>query len=1121
MKTSPQKPIVGFLLLMLSISTAMADGWYRMRHVASGLYLTFPASASDNPTLTANGSSVRFVQSAEGAVIQTADGPYLSANSNGWSINTVSTKSSAMSVSVNPLSDGRVTLRYRNGTGFGTDNTSAGSKIYYNKSRTATNSYWQLEAVDTSDAPAETSADAPLQYFYATLADQGAITLSVAGDYHLYSSSGLLSGTTVDLSNESAWIIADHVRPSEFISSYLDKISINGAKAVLNNNVRVAIYKDGCAVIPHPSTFKPFTGYHEAQLQGQSVALGLGENRSLGNDANEISSFVLRRGYMATIATNSDGTGYSRVYVADHADIIVNQLPTASNDRISSVVIKRWNYCNKKGWGDTGNNQNEARTVRANWSYSWSAGYNSTNDTEYVPHKSHVYWPSWSEINSKSASTHVLGYNEPEHSEQHSDDCGTTISEWSAFQHSSEFLSSGMRIGSASPTDASWLTNYIGYCDGYARRCDFVAVHAYWTGDIASWKSQLASIYSATKRPIWITEMEYGASWLTPGYTSTDAAKAKYQQIFDLLETLDYVEVFVPYNDDLWYNRMIYEEGGVTPAGQIFRDYDSDFAYKARQQFEPLWWQPAASALTLKAKLSTDGSAVVLTSTNPNLDLTTAFYLEKYEASTGTWRIIETLAQRPEFDNPQHQFTLSIDGEDPIDIDNDQFRLRAVLNNGKEVTSDATSLTLVQNPHIITDSKSAVSSWTCTRSAQNGFTQGTGNTYFEAWNATARDMHFNYYQDIAELPAGYYSLSALCFNSANGVADDAVNGAVGLYARVRDVDYFVPVTTESTIADSLRLTLPYIYVAEGDTLRVGIRNIGPMNARWAGADDFSLTYLGRPSLTLHAQANAWAQEEAAQALSATQIPLVGHQLYTAVNSASNTANSFRRMAAALDVARKASHFVRSDSDELAYDASALIINADCQRADSYGWLASNVGFSANEAWDGTTAGNSYFNYWSGSTWPSTLSQTLEGMPAGNYVLTALVRCSTAANLRLSLQTDGKESASTTVAGNGTVAVAGSPHPLGWMESDPISCTLEPGQRLTLLLQASASGSAWWSADRFRLTYHVDPAAVGIQTVDSGSLQDDASAPTYNLSGQRVGADYRGIVIRGGRKYLQR
>ena len=30
-----------------------------------------------------------------------------------------------------------------------------------------------------------------------------------------------------------------------------------------------------------------------------------------------------------------------------------------------------------------------------------------------------------------------------------------------------------------------------------------------------------------------------------------------------------------------------------------------------------------------------------------------------------------------------------------------------------------------------------------------------------------------------------------------------------------------------------------------------------------------------------------------------------------------------------------------------------------------------------------------------------------------------------------------------------------------------------------------------------------------------------NAPRYNLAGQRVGADYKGIVIQGGRKYWQK
>ena len=39
------------------------------------------------------------------------------------------------------------------------------------------------------------------------------------------------------------------------------------------------------------------------------------------------------------------------------------------------------------------------------------------------------------------------------------------------------------------------------------------------------------------------------------------------------------------------------------------------------------------------------------------------------------------------------------------------------------------------------------------------------------------------------------------------------------------------------------------------------------------------------------------------------------------------------------------------------------------------------------------------------------------------------------------------------------------------------------------------------------------------TINNNGMED-ANAPIYNLSGQKVDQNYRGVVIKNGRKYLQ-
>ncbi len=522
------------------------------------------------------------------------------------------------------------------------------------------------------------------------------LNLTEPADYFLLNEAGTMVESKLHINNENCWVILPHTRPSATISTWARIATIKGAMPQSGKSYRAAIYLDGTAVIPYPADITPFTAYSGELYSGEASSYAAGKHNSLGNKANTMQSFILKRGYMVTLAANSDGSGYSRVFVADHEDLLVPVAPEALNRRVSSIIVKPWQYVSKKGWGSTAGSSTinkHTETVRANWFYTWSADRNNTADLEYVPIKQHLWWPGWAQINALQNCTHVLGYNEPEHSEQHGSaqcSCGGAISEWSAFTHHTEFFESGMRIGSPSPTDAGWLKNYVEYCHNYAYRCDFVVTHSYWKEDVATWKKRLEDIHNATGRPIWITEMENGASWDKPSESNVNDAAKKYQQIFDLLESLDYVERYVPYNDDLWYNKMIYDDGWPTPAGFIFRDYPSSFAYKAEVQYIPDWWKPSLQDVTLKVSYNSNKNELNFAVKNPNRDVTDRLTVE-YSYDGKTWDTAYEENARWKFDNTDYTLTADANAFQDGTI---HFRLHVTTLLGGDTYSEVQTLTL-------------------------------------------------------------------------------------------------------------------------------------------------------------------------------------------------------------------------------------------------------------------------------------------------------------------------------------------------------------------------------------------------------------------------------------------
>ena len=515
------------------------------------------------------------------------------------------------------------------------------------------------------------------------------VDLDFAVDYHVLSSTAT-DADAITLSDEDAWVIFDNIRPSD-VKGY--------------SNYRKAIYLHGCAVY-QPSAVAMY-GYGKQLYDGEEYEFRKGKSTS-GEWVNELQSLVLKRGYMVCLATQTDGGGYSRVYVADHEDKRIDALPELLRHRISYVYIRPWNWVSKKGWCSTEGQSalnTEGKLVGATWFYTWSADKSTQADMEYVPHKSHVYWPGWSSFDKENC-TAVLGYNEPEHSEQHSDDCGTTIGAWTATTHTPEFQACGLRIGSPSPTDASWLKEYIGHCNDMAYRCDFVSFHAYWgtneAANASSWKSQLQSIYNNTKRPIWLTEWNNGASWTTESWPSSSSDKYTRQknaikEILAVLDGCDFIERYSIYNWDSWFRACMSWDSDknswwVTPCGEVYRDDHPSHAYKESVQFIPVGWFPSVKkdnkfSFTLK----TVGPKINTVITDKNGDFTEEEELQ-YLTPDGEWKHFYTIEGRQRFDTTSERtenYSLKDCNPDAFQTDSLTLRLRITTLKGDVVYTES------------------------------------------------------------------------------------------------------------------------------------------------------------------------------------------------------------------------------------------------------------------------------------------------------------------------------------------------------------------------------------------------------------------------------------------------
>lgn len=443
-----------------------------------------------------------------------------------------------------------------------------------------------------------------------------AVTVMGKTDLHITSATApLTGGSTVDLQGENAWLFFDNVHPYDVAAKYLKQVTVDGKAVVFNvsnrsaNNVRLAIYDNGCVVIPYGEAAckSAVTVYDGENFTGHSMAMDVNTyHNNLGEWDNKIRSFKLRRGFMATLANNANGTGFSKVFVADEADLEVPVLPEGMEQFVSFVRCFKWEWVSKKcragnpGVGD-------ANKLDVTAYYNWSADRMSGDpqlDVEFSPQFHHAGWPSASTINGLQNTTHVLGYNEPDNTNDKREHPATAVD---VIKMWPTVMQSGMRAGSPGPTSVwSWNDAFIKLADSLNYRVDFMVAHIYEPNLNAETLKQRINHLSSVGggRPVWITEWNNGANWTNewwPDQTKNGggydrpytAANGERQRKFmaECLPALDKMNNLERYYEYDWVQdaRALVLGDTLTPTGKVYAEHKSPLAYRKANAYDFKW----------------------------------------------------------------------------------------------------------------------------------------------------------------------------------------------------------------------------------------------------------------------------------------------------------------------------------------------------------------------------------------------------------------------------------------------------------------------------------------------------------------------------------------------------
>ena len=377
----------------------------------------------------------------------------------------------------------------------------------------------------------------------------------------------------INFTSGLAWIKLNNVNARTAWLTYTSVIRVNGANSSYKNNLRFDnYYWSGCVIRANLASTTPLTVYDGINLQGSAVAVPVNTIHSgaaiPGAMNDKIESFLLKKGFMVTIADEADGTGKSKNYIASESDLVINILPKTLQKSISFIRIMPWNWTTKKGFNVAVSSAVEGGLdVNGSWRYQWNSFESSPPQNEFVP-------MSWGQGTANDAgvaqfiglynTTHLLSFNEPDDCFAQSGMFGNpklcVIDE--AVKWHKNLMKTGMRMvspGGREEAPFGWLKDFHKKATLQDVRMDAMAVHWYDWGNVASqnpeanptglsifnrFKAYLTNVHNLYNLPIWITEFNGNPA-------RSQAVNAAFLELaLPYLESLDYIErdCWFPFN---------------------------------------------------------------------------------------------------------------------------------------------------------------------------------------------------------------------------------------------------------------------------------------------------------------------------------------------------------------------------------------------------------------------------------------------------------------------------------------------------------------------------------------------------------------------------------------------
>jgi hypothetical protein len=306
------------------------------------------------------------------------------------------------------------------------------------------------------------------------------------------------------------------------------------------------------------------------------------------------------------------------------------------------------------------------RRLGGAWSYTWGR---QASDAFSFMDRSHTFNPmQWGNFNwthgtnlgppdrlhrdlqSNPKPVHLLGFNEPDKSDQANLPVATAIARWPRLE--------AQNVPLVAPAPASafggWLSDFVAQADALGYRRDYTAVHWYAAPSADSLIAHLQQAHNTFGRPIWLTEFSAvrwsgSATWSDADnfnflaeflWRAESLPWLKRYSLFAFIQSSSSTNQSAPDPAEAPRSNALRSDGSLTPFGQLYAGWDGitdvlpNRAYHLHSHGSYQRAQNPASG-NLPAFVSPDSS-----------ELGQQWFLIP-GATAGTWRILSTRDGRP------------------------------------------------------------------------------------------------------------------------------------------------------------------------------------------------------------------------------------------------------------------------------------------------------------------------------------------------------------------------------------------------------------------------------------------------------------------------------------------